>query len=210
MQIKISRFILVVIGVIIVNILLILSVSGLGTGSRTLNNRRFDQLPLKSGDLVLRSGHGLISKWFRQCSLQDPVFSHAGLIIEVNNQVLVAHVQQTKSGSPLCWEPVSDFWSKDICSKGAVYRSDLNESQLKLLIESVLQDSLQAPEYDYEFELNADNKLYCSEWIREKFITASGDINYFPVTSIDDYHYVAPDNLYRNAHSKFVYSFIYP
>ncbi|MBL0098458.1 MAG: hypothetical protein IPP46_19755 [Bacteroidetes bacterium] len=55
-----------------------------------------------------------------------------------------------------------------------------------------------------------NSKFYCSEWIREKFINATGDVNYFPVTSIENFSYIAPDNLYLNQHSKFIYRFNYP
>ncbi|MBK9319423.1 MAG: hypothetical protein IPM91_11775 [Bacteroidetes bacterium] len=105
---------------------------------------------------------------------------------------------------------ISEFWSKEICSKGAVYRPDVSALEIDNIVEDVKNDLKNIPEFDYEFNMEDNSKFYCSEWIRDKFINATGDVNYFPVTSLENFSYIAPDNLYLNQHSTFIYRFNYP
>ncbi len=205
MSIKVSRFILVVALVITVNIVLIISVSGFNTARVKTEN--FNYLTLKNGDLIFRNGNGLISDWFQRCSLQDPSFSHVGLVVIHKGKPFVVHLQQQTGESALKIEALSDFWDTSVCSKGAVYRSDLKESQIKSMLVSIMDDLKSMPEFDHEFSLNDEKKYYCSEWIMRKFSEASGNRNYFPLTRVDDFMYIAPDNLYLNRHTSIVYSF---
>ncbi|MBK7888080.1 MAG: hypothetical protein IPJ86_12550 [Bacteroidetes bacterium] len=208
MRIKVSRFILVVMGVIAVNMALIISVSGVDTARK--KDQEFSSITLKEGDLVFRNGYGMISSWFQRCSLRDPSFSHAGIVVFKEDQPFVVHLQQSNYGSPLKCERISEFWSKEICSKGAVYRPDVSALEIDNIVEDVKNDLKNIPEFDYEFNMEDNSKFYCSEWIRDKFINATGDVNYFPVTSLENFSYIAPDNLYLNQHSTFIYRFNYP
>lgn len=207
MSIKGSRFVLVVMFVISVNIVLIVSVSGLNLNRKSTSI--FDKIKVKEGDLVFRNGYGMISRWFQRCSLQDPSFSHAGIVVFNEGQPFVVHLQPSSYSSPLHMEKISDFWKKDVCNRGALYRPELSVAELKKMISSVKNDLNNVPDFDYEFNLEDHQKFYCSEWVREKFILATGKNDYFPVTSIENFTYIAPDNLYLNERTKLIYRFSY-
>ena len=204
MQIRKSRFITIVIAVIVVNLLLIYTVSGVGTKSSTSLN--FEDKP-RSGDLIFRSGKGVISDWFRRCSLSDPSYSHAGILLVNGDEQLVVHLQQTSSDGSLKIEKLSDFWADAGCKAGSIYRLDLNQEEINKMKEEILKDLSSGVKFDEQFNLDDDTRMYCSEWIRNKVIHATSDPSYFPITVADDFRYVAPDNLYLNRHAMLVYKF---
>lgn len=207
MFIKVSRFLIVVLIVLLVNIALILSVSGINSEKKTaIPYKGFEW---KEGDLIFRNGYGLISNWFQSCSLKDPAYSHAGIVVLINGKPFVVHMQQNIKSLPLLTESVSDFWSRNVCSKGALYRTDLSHEQLTTMLQSIHADRYNTPEFDFAFNLDDTSRYYCSEWIREKFIRATGDIAFFPITKLDNFNYISTDNLYLNSHTQFIYRWQY-
>ena len=205
MAIRLSRFVLIVVGVVVVNVLLIFTVSGVG--SVYPSTVIAENLKLQEGDLVFRSGHGIISDWFRRCCLEDPSFSHAGILIKKNNADFVVHLQQTASDGSLKMEKLSDFWSERTCKGGAVYRLDISEVEFDKVKAEVMLDLQNGVQFDENFNLDDDTKMYCSEWIRNKLIHSTGDPSYFPITNAGDFAYIAPDNLYLNNHAQLIYKF---
>lgn len=202
---KFSRFIIIVVAVVAVNILLIFNVSGTEnhpSASPVNLNTEF-----REGDLVFRSGNGVISDWFRRCSLTDPSYSHAGILLKYNGVDYVVHMEQTAADGSLRMERLSDFWGPRISHAGAVYRLDLPEEQRQRLQREIRADLQKGVVFDEQFVLDDDAKMYCSEWIRNKVIHATSESDYFPVSMAGDFRYVAPDNLYINPHAMLVYKF---
>lgn len=205
MNLRLSRFVLIVLAVIVVNVLLIFTVSGTG-----MNYPEFplsSNVELMEGDLVFRSGNGIISDWFRRCCMEDPSFSHAGILIKKGDADFVVHLQQTSSDGSLKMESLSDFWSDRTCKGGAVYRLDISDEEVAKVKSEVLLDLKNGVQFDENFNLDDDTKMYCSEWIRNKLIHSTGDPAYFPVTNAGDFAYIAPDNLYLNTHAQLIYKF---
>ncbi|MFN8153197.1 MAG: YiiX/YebB-like N1pC/P60 family cysteine hydrolase [Bacteroidia bacterium] len=205
MPIRRSRFITIVLATIIVNLLLIYTVSGISSKQETAQTQP-DETP-RNGDLVFRSGKGIISDWFRRCSLSDPSYSHAGIIVQRNNENFVVHLQQTSSDGSLKVEKLTDFWSTQVCKGGAIYRLDLTDDEIASMSTEVEKDIQNGVSFDEHFNLDDDTRMYCSEWIRNKVIHATKDPRYFPVSVAGDFHYVAPDNLYINNHALLIYKF---
>lgn len=204
MQIRKSRFITIVFAIVVANLLLIYTVSGIGSKHETVLTLEDKPQP---GDLVFRSGKGVISDWFRRCSLSDPAYSHAGIICRKGNELMVVHLQQTSSDGSLKVERLTDFWAASGCNAGSIYRLDLNQEEIDGMMHEIDKDVLSGVKFDEQFNLDDDTRMYCSEWIRNKVIHATQDPGYFPITSADDFRYVAPDNLYLNQHAVLVYKF---
>ncbi|MBL7923289.1 MAG: hypothetical protein JNL88_03735 [Bacteroidia bacterium] len=203
-----SKFLVVVALVVVVNALLIYSVSGDGFPSGKAPE--FDGRGLQTGDLVFRDGYGLVSRMFRQTSSGEAEYSHAGVVWCRNGSTYVLHLQQEKPGVSLLVESIRDFWSADCCSKGAVYRLDLPREALARIEQRMMLDRQSGLQFDEDFDLQNDSRMYCTEWIRHLVISATGDSAYFPLTTAGDFSYIAPDNLYRNRHARFIYKFDKP
>lgn len=205
MQIRFTRFIIIVFSVVLVNVLLIFTVSG--TINQPAVSTENLSHSLQEGDLVFRTGKGVISDWFRRCCLTDPAFSHAGILIKKNGENHVVHMEQTSDDGAIRVEKLSTFWGAQCCKGGAVYRLDLDEREHEKMKEEILKDISNGVIFDPQFNLDEEAKMYCSEWIRNKVIHATGNPDYFPISLADDFRYMAPDNLYINEHALLIYKF---
>lgn len=196
----------IVLGVIVLaNAFLIYTVSG--TNSDYKDEVKLPDLKLSTGDLVFRNGHGLISRMFQNCSLQEKKYGHTGIIIMKGEMPFVAHVQQDRPGPSLIVEPLHRFWNKDICFEGAVYRLDFDVLQ-KESISKVIQNNLTKDlMFDAKFDMDEHQQVYCSEWIRDMVVESTGDSSYFPLSMAGNFRYIAPDNLYLNKHAKLIYNY---
>ncbi len=199
-----GRFLFILVLTVIVNGLLILRVSGWGLLSEPVRHQ--GRLPLRNGDLVLRCSKGLVSDWFRITSLTDRRFSHAGIFLQTSNGPAVAHVSQDLP-SGLKLEPLDRFCSSYASDLVGWARTDLTDIERKKLHSLILKELSSGREFDDRFSLDESRKHYCTEWVREVFISITGDSSYFPVTEVDEFRYVAPDNLYLNTHSSLVRTF---
>lgn len=199
-----GRFLFILVLTVLVNGLLILRVSGWELVTEPVRHQ--GMLPLRDGDLVLRCSKGLVSDWFRMTSFSDRRFSHAGIFLQTNNGPAVAHVSQDFPAG-LKIEPLARFCSSQSSNLIGWARTDLNPKQREKIQSLVRHELLSGRDFDDRFSLDESRKHYCTEWVREVFISATGDSAYFPVTQVDGFRYVAPDNLYMNNHSSLVRTF---
>lgn len=206
MQIRFTRFIIIVLLVALVNVLLIFTVSG--TVNQPAHAAEQVIHSLEEGDLVFRTGNGVISDWFRRCCLTDPVYSHAGVLVKKGGENYVVHMEQSSANGAIRMEKLSTFWGDQCCKGGAVYRLDLDDSERMKMKSEILTDVTNGVVFDPQFNLDEDAKMYCSEWIRNKVIHATEKPDYFPISVADDFRYIAPDNLYINHHAVLIYKFM--
>jgi len=199
------RISVVVSAVVLVNALLIYKVSGLNSNAEKEIN--LPGLTLNSGDLVFRNGNGLISRLFRNSSLQEKKFGHTGIIVFKNDMPYVAHVQQDRPGPALIVEPLSTFWKEEICDQGAIYRLKLNDDEKSKLLDVMTKNLERKIVFDAHFNMEDHTSVYCSEWIRDMIVESTGDSNYFPLSQAGDFRYVAPDNLYLNEHAVLIFNY---
>ena len=201
MNLQRNRFIAIVLLVILVNALLVYSMTGVAHLKKA--SRLPLNIPVRNGDLVMRRGKGLVSNWFSSCSTQDQSFSHAGVVLMKNNIPYVVHLQQDDL-SGIKMEEFSSFISDDVCSKSAIYRLDLDEKEIQTMMEEINEDLDKKISFDPEFNFENSSTMYCSEWIRHLVVQATDDAAYFPVTKAGDFTYIAPDNLYLNKHTRLI------
>ncbi len=200
------RFLVLVLLVIVANALLVFSVTV------HTNQRRSQAIPvaaLKTGDVVLRKGYGLMSAVFRKANTQEAEFSHAGIVLRKGTSVFVAHLQQEQTENALQLESLEQFTDQNVCSKAAVCRfdlSDLQRMQLYLQVEDALKEQ---KTFDTSFDLADSKSMYCTEWIRHLLVVTTGDTAYIPCSNSGDFRYIAPDNIYRNPHARILCSIHY-
>jgi hypothetical protein len=169
------------------------------------NLDRSVKVELKTGDLVLRDGRGLVSGWFKSMSLNDKKYSHCGLVLKTKQGDFVAHFYQ-ENKNRLFIEPLEKFIDSRLCSGFGIYRYDLSAEQKAGLVKNIVAE-LNAPgDFDNEFMLNNGKKYYCTEWVRNELIDITKNTSLIQTTVLDDYEYVSAENLYLNKNSKFLFS----
>src|SRR6185436_6747015 len=170
---------------------------------------------LASGDIILRSGKGFISDVFKQFSLKDKTYSHAGIVSIEKDGIFVYHILgeeqedgRINSGS-LKKDLLETFCNPDENRSYAVYRYDLSALSKEKMINRLKTASEEKIIFDSQFDLASDSAMYCTELIYKVVTSASADKDYIPVTIVDEKKYIAPYNLYLNRHATFVYSNIF-
>lgn len=162
---------------------------------------------LKSGDIILRNGKGLVSTWFRNCSLKDPRYSHAGIVLFREGGWVVAHVQQSDQ-SGLKLQSLESFTGE---GRGwAVCRVKIDEPVRQRLLRLVAEDHLIGIDFDDNFSLDEGQAMYCTEWINSVYARAEGADFSFPLTETAGFRYIACDNLYLNPRSTLIVKFEKP
>jgi len=162
---------------------------------------------LKSGDIILRNGKGLVSTWFRNCSLKDPRYSHAGIVLFREGGWVVAHVQQSDQ-SGLKLQSLESFTGEG--REWAVYRVKLDESVRQRLILHVVDDHRRGIDFEDNFSLSDVQAIYCTEWVNSVYARAEGATFSFPLTECAGFRYFACDNLYLNPRSVLIAKFERP
>lgn len=162
----------------------------------------------KTGDIVLRSGKGFISDVFRNFSLHEKRFSHAGILVVEQDRVSVYHMMGEESNG-VKKESLSDFCNRNTNAAFAVYRYDLSDEQKQGMETEAIKLMAFHTQFDEAFDLSSDSKMYCTEMIYKIVQKVSENKDYIPISVLNNQQYIAPDNLYLNVHSTLIYEIAY-
>ncbi len=198
---------------VFIRIIFLLLVAGVlfGAGPSTVAKKPVD-IPgvhyptmLKTGDIVLRSGKGFISRMFRDASTHDRVYSHAGIVLIREGKPMVVHfIEEQGKKVGLHIDPVEVFCDPSHNDAFAIFRYDQmtgHETELRNFIIQTFRSNMA---FDEQFNLESDDSYYCSEFVYKAILFATG--NRLPVTQLNGFRYVAPDNLYLNSFATCIFS----
>jgi len=157
------------------------------------------------GDIIFREGRGIISDAFRQMSLNDKKYSHAGIIHGYNNQLYVFHTigGEENKDRKMRMDLLSDFISPLQSNAFAVYRTDLDNMKIDSIASTFYGNEVK---FDAEFDLGTLDKLYCTEMVYRILTHVSGNDNYLPLTELSGVKYVSCDNIYLSPHLKNIFT----
>jgi hypothetical protein len=114
---------------------------------------------LKDGDIICRLGDRLWSHYFKDISSLDKRFSHLGIIRINDNKITVIHAEgRAIEGKDFVNEVDLDEFLK-IAKAIGIYR--INDYDGKI-ISSTAMGYIGYP-FDWKFDLEDENKIYCTE-----------------------------------------------
>ena len=124
---------------------------------------------LKDGDLVLRNGNEFSSQLIKNFSKTDKTYSHAGLVFFENGYPLVYHILpgDQNPDEKLRKDSLKTFCNPRKNFGFALYRYDLDSIQLARLKKTIHMWYQKGIKFDSLFNLESDDKMYCSEMIRK-------------------------------------------
>jgi len=185
---------------------------------------------LKEGDLVVRRGRDMISYTIRQFNRTDHFYSHAGLVFYEHNKAFIYHIypDESDAGSQFFKDSLRTFADPFKNDGYAIYRYNLDSTELKYLKTEVLLLYNKGIRFDIKFDQRTDDAMYCSEMIRKTLLKATqnriaikedkltnDEIKFFskklniPASEGNNRRIVAIDNLYLNNSCKFIQQFVY-
>lgn len=137
------------------------------------------QNQLQTGDLVFRCGKGFISGLLKNTSRRCRVYSHVGVVVIEDGRPMVYHMlddlNDKKAFSGLKKESFSTFASPTLNKRIGVYRYPLTHRFKSGLIHEMKTLAQRAPRFDDAFDLNSDDRLYCTEMIW-KYVLSKGGV----------------------------------
>jgi len=130
-----------------------------------------DSLTLNNGDLILRRGRS-IESYAVYLADRNRDYSHIGIVVFEHEKPFVVHAVPGESGhSPekVIKESLLSFLSPEKASHFAVYRSFFTPEELKKVAGKALGFFYQEIEFDNDYDLNSDHKLYCTELVLKAY-----------------------------------------
>jgi hypothetical protein len=185
---------------------------------------------LQEGDLVLRLNHDPTSQFIKYFNRNDKSYSHAGIVLFENGYPYVYHIvngdvnptEQIRRDSLMRFcDPRKNFGF-------GIYRYKINAAETRKL-KAVIHDwQKKKLRFDHSFNLNTDDRMYCSEMISKALAKATGkrieiattqptvieaaalsSHVHLPMAVAGQLKMIAIDNLYMNAYCVPVFRFQY-
>ena len=139
---------------------------------------------LKSGDIILRRGRGVISDMMAVASAHDKRFSHAGILQEVDSAWYVVHMigGEGVKQDGLRFDRIQDFISDANASDWAVYRLTESDSVRQALQCEIGRLRGTRPSFDSNFNWDTEDSYYCTELVSKVYGKASQGRISLPLT----------------------------
>ena len=191
---------------------------------------------IREGDLVLRCGNDHVSESLRDFSQQEKLYSHSGIALLYNGEMLVYSnmAGDINPNEIMRRDNVDSFLTPVNNVAAGVYRYDLSKEELDKLKSIVEDHYVNKLQFDMNFDLATDNKMYCAEMIAKSVERATVNRILIPrspitnelrqkylkmalakkvVPSVESSNtrkeYWSIDNLYLNAHCREVKKIIF-
>jgi len=157
---------------------------------------------LQPGDLVFRRGNDFASLTFANMNREDRRFSHVGIIQIINGTPMVYHALggSFNPNQKILLEPLSRFIAPYENRSFGIYR--LTTPAPKLLLTRIL-DSIYKAEvpFDLNFDLETDNRLYCSEFVYKVFKRSDPPVK-FSLSDAGGRKYVSTETFTLSTYTK--------
>lgn len=165
----------------------------------------FDSIALykkivKNGDLIVRTGKDFTSQTMRLLSSSDKTYSHCGIASIEHDSLFVYHSigGEWNPDQRLRRDPF-EFFCNPYENRGfGIFRYKLTQQENEELLTTVHEFYTKKIMFDMKFDLNTDDRMYCSEFVYKSIEKSSGHKIILPVTVINHTKFIAIDNLFMN------------
>ena len=162
---------------------------------------------LQSGYIVVRMGLGADSKLLAALNSRDKTFSHCGIVMMENGYPFVYHSiggednpdeRLRRDSAHFFFSPLRN--TEIGISHYAFDTGDINE------LRRVVTDYYKIrPRFDMKFDLQTDDKLYCSEFIYKAVNKAMKDTGYIKTSARMTGRFVGIDDIFTNEHANIIW-----
>jgi hypothetical protein len=190
---------------------------------------------IHEGDLIVRCGNDYASYTLRDFSQQEKLYSHSGIAL-MNDGVMYIYSNMAGDLNPdevMRRDNVDSFLTPANNIAAGIYRYDLSNEELQKLKTIINDHYTNKLQFDMNFDLSTDNKMYCAEMIaksieqattnrilipkslvtdelRQKYLKMALQKKVIPdAKSVDQREYWSIDNLYLNSHCREVTKIIF-
>lgn len=119
-----------------------------------------------NGDLILRMGDDLLSYQIKMLNDSSKLYSHAGLVMEMDGYKWVAHLAPADiNADTIQYMPIDSFINPAKNLSCALYRYQMSDAEKDSLRNIISQYKSADIRFDRLYDLSTDDKMYCSEMI---------------------------------------------
>lgn len=156
---------------------------------------------IQQGDMILRTGNDFTSESLRQLSFTDKTYSHCGIASIENDSIFVYHALggEWNPDEKLRRDPLELFCNPEENRGFGVYRFKFEATQINKLDSIVRAWYSKGVTFDMKFDLSTNDKLYCAEFVSKAISLGSGRHVNFSTSRINNFEFVAVDNLFLNS-----------
>jgi len=158
---------------------------------------------LSEGDLVMRTGNDFTSEMLEQLCLKNKTYSHCGIALVEHDSIFVYHALggEWNPDEKLRRDPF-DLFCNPFGNRGfGIFRFDLHKPEKQRLDSVVKEWYKKGLQFDMKFDLATNDRLYCAEFISKAVEVATKGRISFSTTTVKEFEYVAPDDLFLNQHA---------
>lgn len=167
---------------------------------------------LRDGDILFRRGKEAVSEVVLGLDPQS-AFSHVGIVVIRTGEAWVVHMVPAEAegeDDAVKLEPVSRYLAADRSTGMAVYRlhelpDNSSASRLKIVVREALRLAQIGIPFDKAFNLDTQDRLYCTELVWQAFLKAGIDLAPNPPSKrflLWSGRYIPPSTLQVSPHLK--------
>ena len=190
---------------------------------------------IREGDLVLRCGNDFISESLSDFSQKEKLYSHSGVAIMDNGTMYIySNMAGDINPDEIMRRDIADSFITPVHNIAVgIYRYDITTTELENLRNIIHTHYINKLQFDMNFDLVTDDKMYCAEMIAKPVESATNKRIIFSKSLINDElkgkylkkllqrkivpsekmadqkEYYALDNLYFNQHCREVSKIIF-
>ena len=155
---------------------------------------------IQQGDLILRTGNDFTSESLRKLSFTDKTYSHCGIASIENDTIFVYHALggEWNPDEKLRRDPLEVFCNPDENRGFGIFSYKVYGDQINKLDSIVKAWYKKAIMFDMKFDLATDDRLYCAEFVSKAISAASNGRIHFSQSKINNFEFVAVDDLFLN------------
>ncbi len=130
----------------------------------------------RPGDLLFRSGNSFASGQIRELSETEKLYSHVGIVVEVNGEKKVCSIEPVDDTSPtdsIRYDDPLTYLDPEQNGFFALYRYALSGEEHKAMLSYIEKQFTKGIVFDPVFQYETDDKMYCSEMISKALDTAT-------------------------------------
>lgn len=153
---------------------------------------------LQTGDLLVRRGDDMTSYMLSQLNTKDKTYSHCGIVVVEEGYPYVYH---SIGGEDNPDQVIRRDSTHDWCSPAnnlsfAAYRYHISDSVKNRFVRYVRGFYREKRMFDMNFDLQTNDRLYCSEMIYKALCKATGDDDCIQLSNNYGRRFVGVDDLY--------------
>ncbi len=166
---------------------------------------------VQQGDIITRTGIDFTSESLRRLCLKDPTYSHCGIISIEQDTVFVYHALggEINPDQKLKKETLAAFCDGTDNKGFGIFRLPLSAA-IHTRVDSLLHGYYAAGlPFDMDFDLQTDDKMYCSEFVYKVFSKAFRQPRLFTTTTVGQKEYVGVDDIFLQKQCREIRRFAY-